>query len=575
MKKQILTSLLMVAGAFGLSAQTYSVNLSVNMTGQTIDPNGVHIAGSFQSEIGASDDWVPGETAMVDEGNNSGVYIRTNLQLPNGVYEYKYINGNDWPMSENVPSESQVGGANSNRFFVVDGADVIIPPVYFGGNAANDGIVELDMVRFTVDMSLQTVDPSGVFCAGDWQGFDFLLQNPVWSPTASKLHDVNTEDNMSLYTGIFYLTPGATGSLQYKFLNGASYETINGACTTSNNRTLTLAGNTTTAKFCYASCDENCVELATYNLTLNVDMRFNCGFDVNSSDSVDVAGTFNGFSGGPAYLLSDDNNDGIYSITIPGVTAGTVEYKARIIRNANFGSGWEPGENNSIVLTGDSIAPARCFGFPSGACGVVPAPSTVTFTVDMTDETPAANIFLIGSFTNPQWQGGPIEMLSVGLGIYSVTVADICPGKLNFKFVNGPVSVTANEESFPDANDRQCVEPSGVGGWNRVYIRPSANPSTVGYKFNTCQEIVGIESVVSPIAAMFPNPADLSTLIQFSSENASYTVTVIDVLGKRVDFVNNVKGSYIIQRGNLNSGVYFVQVTDVKGNTATQKLIFR
>jgi len=193
----------------------------------------------------------------------------------------------------------------------------------------------------------------------------------------------------------------------------------------------------------------------------------------------------------------------------------------------------------------------------------------------MTDETPAANIFLIGSFTNPQWQGGPIEMLPVGPGIYSTTVADICPGKLNFKFVNGPVSVTANEESFPNANDRACVEPSGVGGWNRVYIRPSANPSTVGYKFNTCQEIVGIESVVSPIAAMFPNPADLSTLIQFSSENASYTVTVIDVLGKRVDFVNNVKGSYIIQRGNLNSGVYFVQVTDVKGNTATQKLIFR
>jgi hypothetical protein len=74
---------------------------------------------------------------------------------------------------------------------------------------------------------------------------------------------------------------------------------------------------------------------------------------------------------------------------------------------------------------------------------------------------------------------------------------------------------------------------------------------------------------------MYPNPADQSTRVQFATENASYSVNVFDVLGKRVDSNNNVKGSYIIQRGNLTTGVYFVQVTDAKGNTATQKLIFR
>lgn len=571
MKKQLLSSLMIVAGAFGLSAQTYNVNIGVNMTGQTIDPNGVHIAGNFQSEAGASADWVPGETQMTDFGSN--VYYFTGT-LPNGVYEYKVINGNDWPMAENVPVECQVGGGNSNRFFVVDGADVTIPPVYFGGAAANEGGVEVNMVRFTVDMSTQTVDAGGVFCAGAWQEFDFLLQNP-WQATGSKLHDVNAEDNMSLYTGIFYLLPTGAGPFQYKFLNGPSYETISGACTTDNNRVLTLAGNTTAVKFCYASCDVNCVELPTYNLTLNIDMNYNCGFDVNSTDSVDVAGTFNNWSGGPAYLLSDDDNDGVYSITIPGVTSGAVNYKARIIRNGDFGNGWEPGGDNTIDLTADFDAPVRCFGFPSGACAVVPDPSTVTFTVDMTEETPAANIYLIGSFTNPQWQGGAIEMTSTSPGIYTTTVEDICPGKLNFKFVNGPVSVTANEESFPDANDRDCVEPSGVGGWNRVYIRPSSAPSTVAYKFNTCQEIVGIETVVSPIAAMYPNPADQSTRIQFASETAVYSVNVIDVLGKLVDSNTNAKGSYIVNRGNLTSGIYFVQVTDAKGNTATQKLIFR
>ena len=45
-------------------------------------------------------------------------------------------------------------------------------------------------------------------------------------------------------------------------------------------------------------------------------------------------------------------------------------------------------------------------------------------------------------------------------------------------------------------------------------------------------------------------------------------------MGKRIEQVNNVRGSYIVQRGNLSAGIYVVQVTDEKGNSATQKLIF-
>ena len=91
MKKLILTTFCAVAGVFGLSAQN-SVTLGVNMSGLTIDPTGVHIAGDFQSEIGATGDWQPGETQMTDDG--SGLFSIT-MDLPNGTYQYKFINGND------------------------------------------------------------------------------------------------------------------------------------------------------------------------------------------------------------------------------------------------------------------------------------------------------------------------------------------------------------------------------------------------------------------------------------------------------------------------------------------------
>ena len=70
-------------------------------------------------------------------------------------------------------------------------------------------------------------------------------------------------------------------------------------------------------------------------ITFNVDMNkhilngeFNPG-----SDFVDVAGTFNDWGGSEA--LSDDDGDGIYTITIPDFTIGSeIEFKYRI--NANW-----------------------------------------------------------------------------------------------------------------------------------------------------------------------------------------------------------------------------------------------
>ena len=64
MKK--LYTFLLAGLLFGGSAiaQPYNVTFQVDMTGQTVDPNGPHIAGNFQAAAGFPGDWDPAATSL-------------------------------------------------------------------------------------------------------------------------------------------------------------------------------------------------------------------------------------------------------------------------------------------------------------------------------------------------------------------------------------------------------------------------------------------------------------------------------------------------------------------------------
>ena len=64
----------------------------VDMNGETVSANGVHVAGNFQDEAGAAGDWDPGTTELTDD-DVDGIYSLT-VNIPAGGYEYKFINGN-------------------------------------------------------------------------------------------------------------------------------------------------------------------------------------------------------------------------------------------------------------------------------------------------------------------------------------------------------------------------------------------------------------------------------------------------------------------------------------------------
>lgn len=106
----------------------YSVTFQVDMSEQTVSPQGVHVAGNFQSEAGFGADWNPASTSMSDL-DDDGIFSVT-LDIPSGLWEYKFINGNAWPQAENAPSSCTVG-ATFNRTVQVPTMNLIVPSVLF------------------------------------------------------------------------------------------------------------------------------------------------------------------------------------------------------------------------------------------------------------------------------------------------------------------------------------------------------------------------------------------------------------------------------------------------------------
>jgi hypothetical protein len=103
---------------------TIEITFQVDMSNETVSPDGIHIAGNFQDP-----QWQPGDTPMTDQGN--GVYSYT-ATLPVGDFiEYKFVNGNSWddPQPEQVPWEC---ASHGNRFFTVPNAATTLDLVCFG-----------------------------------------------------------------------------------------------------------------------------------------------------------------------------------------------------------------------------------------------------------------------------------------------------------------------------------------------------------------------------------------------------------------------------------------------------------
>lgn len=554
--KKTYTAIAAVLFCAGLSAQN-TVTIQVDMTGQTVGANGVHVAGNFQMAAGFPGDWDPSTTALTQVGSTS-IYSTT-VTLPSGTYEYKFVNGNAWGSDESVPAESGIepSNGNYNRFMIIS-SDTTLPAVAYAGNNPA-GLV---LMRFGVDLTLQAgVSANGVHVAGNFQAAAGFPGD--WDPATTELFQVAT-GNTGLYERIVYVP---AGTYQYKYINGDTWtdnESVPGACNVGGNREVVLSAATNLGPMCFNLCTACPSNIPQYDLTFEVDM--NNYASCNNVDSVTVAGTINGWAG---TTMDDSDGDGIYTLTLT-VDSGEVEFKFRAHDNGN--TNWEGVPNR--VYTHSSLGTySACFNVEGngGNCTPIPAPSDITFRVDLTNEVPAANVYVMGDFTTPTWQTGAIELDPVAgsPGIYEKTVNGICAGTIYYKFTNGDPNST--EETFPNT-DSSCVVPSGVGGFNRVYVRTSAAPVTLSWVFNTCNGgPIGVEDFGSREIVLSPNP--MSSYSEINLGEGDFSGKVMDLTGKTVRDLGAMSGTVRIERGGLSSGIYLLQIANERGEINTSKLV--
>lgn len=212
----------------------------VDMSTQTVSPNGVHVAGNFQAAAGFPGDWDPATTEMTDL-DADGIYEVT-VNVPDGNYSYKFVNGNAWGTDEAVPGACAVNG---NRSVDVVGGIASPATVCFGLCGPCIAVVPVD-VTFRVDMNGVANVPDTIHVAGNFQG---------WNPGATMMTD---PDQDGIYEGT--VDNVLSGTYQYKYVNGNQWgedEAIPCACSSAGNREIAIPNTDTvysTPIVCFGNC---------------------------------------------------------------------------------------------------------------------------------------------------------------------------------------------------------------------------------------------------------------------------------------------------------------------------------
>jgi hypothetical protein len=344
-----------------------ALTFRVDMSQQSVSPNGVHVAGNWQDEAGYPADWDP-STAQMTDPDGDGVYELL-VTLPAGTYEYKFVNGNAWGSDESVPAACAV---NQNRQVALSSSSVL--PVVCYASCTNCVVNPVTVnATFSVNMALETVSANGVHIAGNFQG---------WNPATTAMTD---PDGDGVYT--VTLPVDTSAQLLFKYINGNDWPfqeiTANlAACGQSDgfggyNRLLfSGSADTIFPVVCFSSCVNCPVNPITVQLSLAVDMSN----ETVSANGVHVAGSFNGFNPAATPMLDPDGDD-IYEVTVSVPENDSVEF--RFINGISFAGG-EPtadlvscgvpdgfGGYNRLLLVGavDLVDSVRCFSRCVG-CGI-------------------------------------------------------------------------------------------------------------------------------------------------------------------------------------------------------------
>ncbi len=290
----------------------------------TIDPAGMHIAGSFPTNT-----WDPPARQMTNDGN--GVWSWTETLEPGSTLEYKFVRGPGWQFGdENMGGQPCGAPGTTNRTMVVPAENTVLPAVCYGSCNPCNIQAPTSAITFQVDMSLETIAPEGVNISGSFNNFELQAMNNAGN---------------GLYTITLDLVQGA--SVTYKFRNGTEFESPEGDCSDGpfNDRFYTVPeADATLDVVCYSSCEACADPVVPFLLTFILD----ASEIVLTPEGVYIAGNFNDFN--PVAMTND--GAGLFTFTAEIEEGTLVEWKYY----------------NGASTGGAEVVPAAC-GIDDGASG--------------------------------------------------------------------------------------------------------------------------------------------------------------------------------------------------------------
>ncbi len=124
-----------------------------------------------------------------------------------------------------------------------------------------------------------------------------------------------------------------------------------------------------------------------------------------------------------------------------------------------------------------------------------------------------------------------------------------------------PMSNDTNQIFYPSINGEYAViitNPSGCFDTSDCYV--FVNLSIANYAFN--------KSI-----SVFPNPFSSQTSIIFSEEQKNTCIKIKNISGKEIKTINFSGKEFELEKGNISSGIYFIEITNAKKQVALKKII--
>jgi hypothetical protein len=226
--------------------------------------------------------------------------------------------------------------------------------------------------------------------------------------------------------------------------------------------------------------------------------------------------------------------------------------------------------NNNNTMTADISFGPGYWRFIYNRTNVAPpAPSNVTFKVNMANYTGTGNIangvFLNGTFNN--WNGSNIPMTNVGGTNWEVTIP-LAQGPIQYKF-----TVDGWSDSEQLTGGDPCVDVVADGFDNRAYD-VSADAVLPNVCWASCEVCPGSginELNGADLLIVSPNPA--SSVFNVSFIDNLNAVEVYDLSGKLVKSVNGNTTEMNVSVESLEAGVYTVVVRTAKGDFSKKLII--